>query len=199
MIIGLNGLKGSGKDTAADRIEKLLDMLYTGLAMERRAFAAPLKEIVARSFGITVPDVENWKDGAMVVIERAGTHETCARLTFREFLQRFGTEAMRDYIGNDVWVDLCLPLNEGVGYFAYKRTLCVVTDCRFVNEAVRIRDLGGQVWNIEGKNDDKSDQHASEQMLPNHLIHAQIDNTIHDDNYKHLDEQIARRLTALVF
>lgn len=123
----------------------------------------------------------------------------------REYLQLFGTEAHRDVFGSDFWVDALLPLgyegNPSVWIPNIDRPLwyrnfrwqdpegttgghpaevCLITDCRFDNEAQRIGDLGGQIWRIErdgsGAGSAGKEGHASEQALPGESINLIIDN-----------------------
>src|SRR6516165_2411699 len=114
MLIGLTGLKGVGKDTVAAILVK--DYNY-----ERRAFADPLKKSVAALFDIPFHMVDKLKNDPSIRVTlvkhdygldqmRWAGHGN--DLTFREFLQRYGTEAHRDVpeMGHDFWVELLLPV-----------------------------------------------------------------------------------------
>lgn len=147
MIIGLSGQKQSGKDTVAAYLVK-------EHGFERKAFADPLKQSVAALFGIPFSYIDKLKmDDVLVGIGRIGQPEydqwiqydgeVSKGLTFREFLQRYGTEAHRDIFGQDFWLDYTLPVQ---GF--YPGRAIVVTDVRFSNEARRIRELGGMVVRI---------------------------------------------------
>jgi len=160
MIIGLSGQKQSGKDTVAAYLVK-------EHGFERKAFADPLKQSVAALFGIPFSYIDKLKmDDVLVGIGRIGQPEydqwiqydgeVSKGLTFREFLQRYGTEAHRDIFGQDFWLDYTLPVQ---GF--YPGRAIVVTDVRFANEAARVRELGGLVVRvIRGLSD--QDQHRSE-------------------------------------
>jgi hypothetical protein len=63
--------------------------------------------------------------------------------TFRQFLQRYGTESHRDVFGEDFWVDQTLPTD---GYYPGRKI--VVTDVRFDNEYNRIKELNGVVVRV---------------------------------------------------
>ena len=151
MIIGLSGRKGSGKDTVAAYLMK-------EHGFERKAFADPLKQSVAALLGVEFSDIEKFKndDDCVVDLGFQSDNECISNLTFRMFLQRYGTEAHRDIFGQDFWVDLTLPVQ---GF--YPGRAIVVTDVRFANEAARVRELGGLVVRvIRGLSD--QDQHRSE-------------------------------------
>jgi Deoxynucleotide monophosphate kinase len=165
MIIGLTGLKGSGKDTIAAHLVK-------EYGYERRAFADPLKKSVANLFDIPFHEVDQMKNDETLKVQliRAGNkplHGTfplpIRSLTFREFLQRYGTEAHRDVpeFGDDIWIDLTLPVK---GY--YEGRDIVVSDVRFENEARRIRYLKGVVVEVARPALVNQDPHRSETERP---------------------------------
>lgn len=58
--------------------------------------------------------------------------------------------------------------------------VCLITDCRFDNEARRITDLGGEIWRIDrdgsGAGSAGKEGHASEQDLPGELVSLIIQN-----------------------
>jgi hypothetical protein len=131
MILGLSGMKGSGKDTVAAYLVK-------EHGFERKAFADPLKKSVAALLGIPFSDIDRLKNDEGAVIALASHYGNLSPVTFREFLQRYGTEAHRDVFGEDFWIDYTLPVQ---GF--YPGRAIVVSDVRFVNEAARVKELGG--------------------------------------------------------
>jgi hypothetical protein len=58
--------------------------------------------------------------------------------------------------------------------------VCLITDCRFDNEAERIVQIGGEIWRVDrdgsGAGEAGAVEHASEQNLPGELISLIIDN-----------------------
>lgn len=169
MIIGLCGFRGSGKDTVGAYLIKQH-------GYERRAFADPLKKSIANLFGIPFSEVDRMKsdESYRVTISIGYEHSIQTvtpnvNLSWREFLQRYGTEAHRDVpeMGNDFWVDLTLPHN---GYYINRDI--VVTDVRFENEARRIEYLGGIIVQVKRPGIDNKDPHSSEKLegLTPHFI-----------------------------
>jgi len=156
MIIGLSGQKGSGKDTVAAYLVK-------EHGFERKAFADPLKQSIAALFDIPFSAIDKFKNIEDLRIVMEDKHSPSVHYTdmsFRTFLQRFGTEAHRDIFGKDFWLDYTLPVQ---GF--YPGRAIVVTDCRFSNEANRIRELGGLIVRItRSAAFDEQDQHRSEVM-----------------------------------
>jgi hypothetical protein len=169
MIIGLSGIKGSGKDTVGAYLLK-------EHGFERKAFADPLKKSIAALFDIPFKDVDTLKidNEAKVEVTTSlglGLH---SGLSFREFLQRYGTEAHREIFGFDFWLDQTLPMG---GY--YPGRAIVVTDVRFRNEAERVRALGGINWLVLRETvrpEETTPQHSSEVCDYLDLIDHGIDN-----------------------
>lgn len=136
-LIAFTGLPRSGKDSAAD----WLALRYQYRVMR---FSDPLKEAAAILLGRPVWQMRG--DGGFdreAVLPEWG-------FSTRYFLQRFGTEAMRDNFGADFWVKKMRST-----LAALTETRVAISDCRFDNEAAMVRELGGivvQVWrpNVEG-------------------------------------------------
>ena len=121
MFVILTGAPSTGKDTLAD-------LLCERYVLERRAFADPLR---AMALAID-PDIGDELRLSTAVGE-LGWRETKDRFpAVRAFLQRLGTDAVRNHLGEDVWVRALLETTEpGVDY--------VVTDARFLNEVTMLR------------------------------------------------------------
>lgn len=199
ILIGINGFKTSGKDTTYGIVREAL----RPDRVDRAAFADKLKIIAARALGFDEPDVESylqhmddfkesgeihmkWNWFAEGFIEGEMISER--RITGREYLQYFGANA-REVFGDSFWVDQILPTpsghpsrdnrevdNERSLLRRYPQTdvLCV-TDVRYPNEAQRIKDLGGVVWEVL-RPGLESDGHSSEKPLPPSLVDYKIVN-----------------------
>jgi hypothetical protein len=163
MIVGLSGFKGSGKDTVAAYLVK-------EHGFERKAFADPIKQSIAKLFDIPFSEVEKMKNDKDAYVAIGGLETSASEyeqwimykgipaITFRQFLQRYGTESHRDIFGEDLWLEPTLPSN-GI----YSGRKIVVSDVRFANEAKRIKEFGGRIWFINRITDRSSfDPHSSE-------------------------------------
>jgi hypothetical protein len=157
MLLGLTGLKGSGKDTVGAYLVK-------EHGFERRSFADKLKESAAALFDVPAWQFDEWKRDPEMRVGFAVYSPTREMyylkdegITVREFLQRYGTEAHRDVFGRDFWIDHVLP----VGGFYAGRAI-VVTDVRFRNEMERIQLVGGHVIFVDRPALDQKDPHSSE-------------------------------------
>jgi hypothetical protein len=138
MIIGICGLIGSGKDTAADYLVNFHEF-------RRESFASTLKDAVAHVFGWDRTMLEGrtktareWRELVDPWwAERLGM----PNLTPRWVLQYWGTEVIRDGFHDDMWIaSLENKLRNS-------QDSVVISDCRFPNEIKSIRSQGGQiVW-----------------------------------------------------
>lgn len=137
-VIGLVGFKGSGKDTAAS--------MFAEHGYHQDSFAAPLKDAVAQIFswdramveGAT-PDSRAWRERPDPYWSKAFGYD----LLPREVLQKFGTESMRNVFHDDIWVRSLMRRIETSSHSKF-----VISDVRFQNEVVAIRQLGGIVIRI---------------------------------------------------
>lgn len=189
-LIGINGLKTSGKDSTYQAIKAALPEKK----VKRVAFADNLKQAAALAIGYEMLEegetteieaMDQCKEGwrFTVVDHQDGSH--LASFTGREYLQWFG-QAMRRVFGDSFWIDQVLPQQEwGLDDHGFPGVdvLCV-TDVRYPNEAERIKDLGGEVWEVI-RPGLESDGHSSEIPLADDLVDVKIlnDGTI-DDLYK---------------
>lgn len=176
-LIGISGGRGSGKDTAYGIISEWARS--KNLTSARRAFADPLKWSFARIWfpDISLEDAVSWCEKVKhnTVID-AGNGVS---VTGRQALQHYGFEAHREIFGETFWIDQVVPLHNWRDKFSDQRRLtdvCVVTDVRFENEAKRIRDAGGIIWNIE-RDTGIIDSHLSEAGIDKSLIDYTIINT----------------------
>jgi hypothetical protein len=109
MVIGISGRLGSGKDTVGEIIQYLtgvdadgkfskgLNWSYSS-NFEIKKFAGKLKIIGSMLSGVPV---EYFEDQDFKKLPMGLEWE----MTYREFLQKLGTEAMRDGLHTNVWVN----------------------------------------------------------------------------------------------
>ena len=173
MIIGFHGVKGSGKDTAAQ-------YLIDNHGFQKIAFADKLKEAVANLFNVPIEKVDEWKEDreyeiplTEVNLDIGGTVEYT--YSWREFLQRFGTEMGRNTFGKDFWVNQWEDSLYKLSDFPDELNI-VVTDVRFQNECHTLHRLDGIVFRIV-RPGYGSDGHASEMRLPDIIMNGEIENS----------------------
>lgn len=164
MLLGLTGKKEAGKDTVGAYLVDTYDFT-------RLSFADTLKESAAALFTID----KGWWDAAKtdqtMKVSLMQGDMPLKSITVREFLQRYGTESHRDIFGFDFWVDALLPRGvESLKPVYNGSRNYVITDCRFTNEAERIREYGGKIVEIRRPNLSNTDLHSSEVPLPRNLV-----------------------------
>ncbi len=188
-IIGINGFKRSGKGEVGNAIESIA--LDRALHTKQVGFADKLKILAARSLGFT----EDYTDEERIALmdeakehwvidlfkafdtpqEKAiygQSHHKFHGLTGRQYLQNLGNDA-RVVFGDDFWVDQLLPQVHESWSKRLERMypnvdILAITDLRYPNEAQRVLDLGGEVWEVL-RPGTESDGHASEIPLPREL------------------------------
>lgn len=186
MLIAFTGCKGAGKDTAAQWLVESYDFT-------RMAFADKVKEAIANLFGITVEQVDQFKE---IGIDDIALYEVnlfmrnVAEWTFswREFMQRFGTEMGRGTFGEDFWILQLERAYTELQYSSPQEIDVAITDLRFENEAQWLRRMGGFAVEII-RPGYEPDGHLSEEPLPRGLIETQILNNgsiddLHVDVYE---------------
>ena len=167
MIIGISGRIASGKNTVGDIIEKLC-LTNNGPKFEQKAFAGKLKQMASLLTGIPVEDFEDQEFKKSYLGAEWGTVKSnplnavpvFADVSFnesmsvREFLQKLGTEAMRDGLHTNVWVNALFADYNATGY---NYTGCenkviqgeweypnwIITDMRFPNEMEAVEEREG--------------------------------------------------------
>ena len=151
-LIGLSGKIKSGKNTVATLINELTMDIF-----EEKAFAKKLKEFVA---SITGCDVKNLEDQNFKLQQLPPEwQDELQTRTFRWLLQVIGTDALRNNVHENIWVNALfadyLPKYHGgidpavgsttpsdvqvfVGHPKW-----IITDMRFPNELDAIKKRGG--------------------------------------------------------
>ena len=171
-LIGISGKISSGKDLAG----KILNDL-SGDIFENKKFADKLKDMVCLLIGCTREQLEDrefkekelgeeWRqyfnDDYDLVCEKESTFSSL--LTPRKLLQLLGTEAGRQVIHNNIWVNaLFADYDTSSNYDSN----WIITDVRFPNECQAIKDRGGIVIKIN-RDSDVVDNHSSETALDNY-------------------------------
>jgi hypothetical protein len=150
MIIAICGHKFSGKSTVARLIANA-----TGYPIV--SFADKLKDITCVLSGCTREDLENYefKENELVPDYLRPYCGNIKKPTFRAFLQYFGSEVMRG-VNDNIWID-CTLSNCGED--------CIVSDCRFPNEAKAVKARGGIVIKVVRPDAKAEDSHQSETLI----------------------------------
>lgn len=172
MLIGINGKISSGKDTAAGLIQEL----FPGNEFQIKKFAGALKQIASILTGIDQINFESQEFKKTYLGDEWG-------MTVRDLLQRLGTEAMRNGLHENVWVNaLFSTFNEQSNW--------IITDVRFPNEYQAIRDRNGLLIRITRPGTDPG-THISETALDDFEFDIEI---VNDGTIKELQEKLLREI-----
>lgn len=130
MLIGLTGVKRSGKSTAAARLE--------ACGFRRTAFADPLKEMLA-ALGLTQEQLYGG--------EKEVPLDLLCGHTPRTAMQTLGTEWGRACLGEALWRNAWRARVRAI-WAANPTASVVVEDVRFPDEVAEVKALGGVVLRI---------------------------------------------------
>jgi hypothetical protein len=184
-LIGINGYSGSGKDTVGIIIQ-YLDCPNPGASIEEvcnnytehewwleeqsdweiRKFAGKLKDIASHLTGI---DIEDFEDQEFKKTNLSRDWWTPEPMTVRDFLQKLGTDALRNGLHPNVWVNALMA--DYIGFHhdhapnGTEYPNWVVTDTRFPNEAQAIKDRGGIIIRVDRPGVKPINDHPSETGL----------------------------------
>jgi len=137
MIIALTGKKLSGKSTAANVLQEVLQGETKILS-----FAYRIKKEVTKIFGPYDP------------------HDGDEKKLLRPVYQAVG-QAYKERYGEDIWVEaLASDWNEMQPFYQH----LIIDDLRFPYEADWVHSEGGLVWRLTGQFTD-NDNHISETMI----------------------------------
>ena len=177
-LIGLSGYSGSGKDTFGRliqyhtaKVSKDVDMtsiinkydeyewwLAEQSGWEIMKFAGKLKEIASLLTGIPVYKFEDQEYKNTYLGDEWRIHGLPMKV--REFLQYLGTNALRECLHQNTWVNAL--------FADYKESdNWIITDVRFPNEAKAIKDRGGLMIRIDRPFVKPINSHQSETALDN--------------------------------
>ncbi len=170
-VVAITGLAGSGKTTASD-------YLINKYGYVRIKFAGPLKDM-CRALGMSEDEIEGDK--------KEKPAEWLAGRSPRYVMQTIGGDWGRGMIDDHFWVGIWekrarTEINAG------RRV--IVDDCRYPNEAITVRKLGGMVIKLTGRGG-IAGSHSSEAGCG--ISDAIIDNVGCITNlYVDLDQQIRK-------
>jgi hypothetical protein len=202
MIIGISGYAGSGKDTVGEIIRQMDSSWVI------KKWAGKLKTIASILTGLPVHLFEDgeakntylgseWstlRHNPLNSITPFENIDFVEMMSVRELLQRLGTDAIRNGLHPNAWVNalMCDYRSEKFsGYIGDTRqdkdaSKWIITDTRFPNEAKAIKDRGGFVIRVDRPGLEPINSHPSETALDKWDFDYRIDNsgTIEDLNVK---------------
>jgi len=209
MIIGVSGYSGSGKDTIGYIIQYIFCMDKQNVSIEEvctkyaenqwwleeqstweiRKFAGKLKDIAGH---LTNIDIEKFEDQEFKKTDLGAEWG----MTVRDFLQKLGTDALRDGLHPNVWVNAlmadyeCVPADRAPG--GWDCNNWIITDTRFPNEAEAIKSRGGIVIRVDRPGVKPINPHPSEVALDDWNFDYKIVNISDIYSLKQTVEQVLK-------
>ena len=193
IVVGLTGLAGAGKDTAADH-------MVANYGFTKMAMAGPLKRVLGAMNPIIGMDVMNpgryiHLNDAIAKYGELGVKKVYPE--YRRLAQTLGTEGIRAEDPN-FWVK-CFTTKL---HQMHVDSRIVVTDVRFANESLNLRTLNPdfyttELWHIHGRGGEQGAAagHASESQAGNLLEHLTVNNT---QDVPYLNAQIDELVKSLI-
>ena len=186
LVIQLLGFARAGKDFTATQLKLYYESI--GKSVEILSYAAPMKQIAATLFDISLEQLDDFKNRDRQVSIEVYDHNKDTQfyrdsieidITFREFLQRLGNEAVKPLFGDAVWANL---MQQAIS----KSTadIIIIPDCRFT---VELEAVGGTTIRVLNSALPAPMQHASELELAEVSTDFVLDNT----NYQETSADIA--------
>jgi hypothetical protein len=200
-LIGISGRIGSGKDTVGLIIQHLL---RNQTDWKIKKFAGKLKDVASLLTGIPAEQFEDQEFKSTALGEKWSYYEDgCSNdMTVRLFLQKLGTEAIRNGLHTNAWVNALFADYKDVKqsedglihekYGEHDITIVpnpilwkkyypnwIISDLRFPNEYDAIKKKGGLCIKVVRPvvNKSTSEQHISEYALEYHTFDYTLDNS----------------------
>jgi hypothetical protein len=225
MIISVNGKIGSGKDTVGKIIQGLIvakehnvlnpnfewiEKYHINSSFEIKKFAGKLKQTASLLTGIPIEKFEDqefkktylgeeWNSPYNIPFSGPDFVEHDGGMTVRTLLQKLGTEAMRDGLHENVWVNALFAdyriipakfedLKEGEDILTkeWEYPNWIITDMRFPNEMKAVKERKGITIRVVREHDIKV-QHSGD---PDDFHIEKFDNT----NPKHVALKLGQLL-----
>lgn len=183
MLIGINGYSGSGKDTVGIMIQYLKCTKKGNVSIEEaikdyenhewwleeqseweiKKFAGKLKDIASHLTGVDIEDFEDQEFKKTNLGPEWALNSS--PMSVRDFLQKLGTDGLRNGLHDNVWVNALMSDYKPIEYGDDEQPHLpnwIITDCRFPNEAQVIKDKGGIVIRIDRPGVEPINNHPSE-------------------------------------
>jgi hypothetical protein len=147
-IIGLySPAPGSGKSTVASYLEDYGWEIVPFASTLKRMLKAMLMEI-----GYSMCEAEELIQKKEYIVPELGVR-------IRTLMQTLGTEWGREKIEKRFWIKCWEAKVKSLGSFV------VADDVRFLNEAMAIKEMGGEMWKIIRPGTENGENHSSEGQL----------------------------------
>ena len=177
-LIGLTGYAGAGKDEFADKLVEQFGYVKVGFADALYKLALWFNPLIDLYYSDDDEKVDcqpyaNQMDKIKLdqMVELVGWTRAKTNKEVREFLQKLGTEGVRDNLGDDAWINALMPK---VDLLIQDGTNVVITNTRFKNEALAILDRDGLLLKVERPGFGPVNAHVSDSGEAFEYVHDTI-------------------------
>lgn len=185
MYIALTGPKGSGKDTVA----RLVQEMYPDYEVKCVAFADPIKKVIQHIFELDENSLDQYDlfKRTHVKYQLPGylSHAVFGRHVVREIgmlMRSYNDKQFTEYVRKQLTsVD-------------QKKYIGIVTDLRFDNEYMMLKDIGAKIIKINRPNHDY-DGHITERGFDDHLVDKII---LNDGDVEYLKARVKIVINSLI-
>ncbi len=139
MIIGLTGLKNSGKGTVANILAEEFGYLELSFAFKLKSVCAALFDWDRAMMEGFTEYSRNWREKP----DAYWSEKLGRDFSPRNAMEEIGTDILRKHFHKDIWL---FSLEKAI--LKYKDGL-VISDVRFDNEVELLKKYGGKIWRIE--------------------------------------------------
>ena len=172
-IIALTGPKGSGKDTVARLIAQQYENVIT------IAFADPIKEVIQDLFDLDKSNIGHYDDFKRTTLRYNLPGYSELGVSARHVVREIGM-LMRSYDDKQFTDYVCDAI------LTQPEKIWIVTDLRFDNEYMKLKQLGAKIINIKRPNYEY-DGHITERGFNESLVDYQLMN---DGNLQYLNTRV---------
>jgi dephospho-CoA kinase len=177
VIIGFCGKAGHGKDTMANYIVELFKNHHH---IKINNFAKPLKDF-AKSIGFTESQLYDPDKKDTEINEHYD-------VTARKALQFIGTDLMRNQFNENVWTNAMAQDIINARHAAVE--IYIVTDVRYNNEAILLRDFGAYIFKVvKIDNDSNPSSNAKNNFLSSWMSKLFPKSWFYENAKPHVSEQ----------
>ena len=170
IIVQILGFSRAGKDWTASALKSYYESI--GKSVEIYSYAAPMKQIAATLFDITLGQLDDFKNQPInypVTILSRYYGKSIVDTDMRIFLQRLGNEAIKPIFGDTVWANL---MQSAISKSS--ADIVIIPDCRF---QVELATIGGITIRVINTALPPPMKHASELELADFDANFVLDNT----------------------
>jgi hypothetical protein len=167
-LIGIGGRLRHGKDAVADFLEAEYGYVVQGM-----------NEDMTGALRVLNPVIGVDPRGAVVtfagLMDSVGYTQAKGHAEFRRLLQCFGTDVMRNLVGENVWAELAA---KRVQRYLDEGRDVILTGIRYDNELHMVESLGGRTWWVDASERVGAPEvlHSSENSLSAANFEVVIDN-----------------------